>query len=948
MLEVDYLDERKFAEKAAARARAGSAIVQQTYRAAYTADPDGQWQGYTDVDAARAWGVKEWGKRAGQGAYFDWLAANALLPAEAPDRASGQPAENLEKLDRTSVAAVAEIASALSEIQSVLDDATLGVTPVGVGEDAVPFDIDPARLDRGSANTATHFQQIYERAATALKNAVTAFDYANEADQRLRQVATTTQELTDRALDQDTAFRNRLKKVFGSPYAGTIGSGKLYPAGYQGPDLFLWQYVDRTTAAQYVPPESGAYQGIFTTPPNYEVTMIPKGFQTLYSLETTAYTLADFFNTYLERSYNDIVNDNGAVDAVHVQGTDYRSLFADYPLPFAHDATYGFQASPDWGSRAVTGEIQSQIAKTIAAQIGVQKATDDYQAYLRELRTDLDVLFSKQEFLRSQTASANGLVAAQKVVQTLFLSADIGKKANEIVEASTFNLSNAVAEALPKVVGTSNDVTAPARAAILASLAASQAAFDGTQVGFDITKSLTEFAFDITKANFEIYDEGLKRTEDLIGATKSVQEKVNGESTMRFAIGSALNKLTQEEQALSRMIDEGSALLDERQTSNERLAAAVQKERYNDVTLRVAHNDALQKYRDAFENAAKYTYLAAKAYAYETNLSDNHPANATGILTEIVGARLPGHVENGTPQINGGGLSAILAKLKGNYDNLNGQLGFNNPQTETGKFSLRRELFRVKKPAATDNSTAAIVSNQRWRHVLGDRYVGNLWNVPEFRTYCRPPWTEAEGAQPGLVIPFESSIFEGKNFFGWPLAGGDQAYDASLFSTKIRSVGVWFEGYDGQNLAVAPRVYLVPAGTDIMRIANSTNLATRAWSVVDQAIPTPYAINQPDLANDNFIPGISNLTEPFGAIRKFSRFRAYHDDGSDFFNDSELSWDSRLVGRSVWNTKWLLIIPGSTLSADGVAGLQKLIGSDNAPGIRDIRLIFKTYSASGN
>ena len=79
---------------------------------------------------------------------------------------------SLEKLDRSTVSSTGVIATALTEIQSVLDDATLGITPVGIGEDTVPFDIDPARLDRGSAISATHFEQVYERAASEYERAI--------------------------------------------------------------------------------------------------------------------------------------------------------------------------------------------------------------------------------------------------------------------------------------------------------------------------------------------------------------------------------------------------------------------------------------------------------------------------------------------------------------------------------------------------------------------------------------------------------------------------------------------------------------------------------------------------------------------------------------------------------------------------------------------------------
>ena len=70
--------------------------------------------------------------------------------------------------------------------------------------------------------------------------------------------------------------------------------------------------------------------------------------------------------------------------------------------------------------------------------------------------------------------------------------------------------------------------------------------------------------------------------------------------------------------------------------------------------------------------------------------------------------------------------------------------------------------------------------------------------------------------------------------------------------------------------------------------------------------------------------------------------------------------DSRLIGRSVWNTRWVLIIPGGTLNSDRDEGLERLVngsllagevapnGLRDGNGITDIRLFFQTYSFSGN
>ena len=50
----------------------------------------------------------------------------------------------------------------------------------------------------------------------------------------------------------------------------------------------------------------------------------------------------------------------------------------------------------------------------------------------------------------------------------------------------------------------------------------------------------------------------------------------------------------------------------------------------------------------------------------------------------------------------------------------------------------------------------------------------------------------------------------------------------------------------------------------------------------------------------------------------------------------------RLLGRSIWNTQWLLIIPGATLNADPNTGLDRFVDQ-----VSDIKLIFDTYGQSG-
>jgi hypothetical protein len=331
------------------------------------------------------------------------------------------------------------------------------------------------------------------------------------------------------------------------------------------------------------------------------------------------------------------------------------------------------------------------------------------------------------------------------------------------------------------------------------------------------------------------------------------------------------------------------------------------------------------------------------------------------LFSEIVRARTLGDFSGGKPRMTKGGLAEPLARLKANHDVLKSQLGFNNPQKETEKISLRTELFRIfpsgnLQPTDEEDlldqfTDPGADSDALWLETLLDAQVDDLWNLPEFRYYCRAfaPEATADGThvkQPGIVLRFGTQIRAGENFFGHPLSGADHAYDPSNFATKIRSVGVWFSDYRSKNvlsdLAETPRVYLVPTGVDVMRIPTSNDTRfLRIWNVVDQRIPVPWPSTTADLDQADYIPLLDSLNGRMGEPRRFSSFRAYHD-GSDTVTDAELVSDSRLVGRSIWNSEWLLIIPGISMNADPEVGLERFREQ-----VSDIKLVFETYGYSG-
>jgi hypothetical protein len=387
-------------------------------------------------------------------------------------------------------------------------------------------------------------------------------------------------------------------------------------------------------------------------------------------------------------------------------------------------------------------------------------------------------------------------------------------------------------------------------------------------------------------------------------------------------------------------------------------AHRIQQDRYSDMAFRMFRDAALQKYAAAFDLAARYVYMAANAYDYETDLLDNDPSGSSGckFLEEIVKTRSLGIFDNaGNPLPYSGygdpGLSDIMARMKGDWDVVKTRFGFNNPDTETSRFSLRSELLRIAPIKKSDD---------KWKNVLQTYVVDDLNQCEVFKQLCRP-FTASTEPQPAIVIPFRTTVQFGRNFFGRPLAGGDNAYDPSHQATKIRSVGVWFTGYNntyntnsiGEGLSNEPRIYLVPAGEDIMRSPTGTHNELRHWKVMDQAMPLPYNIGQSDLDNTEWIPVFDSLSENIAQPRHYASLRAYHDSG--VFVEDETHNNARLIGRSVWNTSWYLIIPGGTLLEDPEEGIARFIygavdanGNRDGNGVTDIKIFFQTYSIEGD
>lgn len=966
VIPVDFLDERKFARSAAARARAGAETVTATYRERFVEDPAAQWQGYTDVNADRAWGLQGWSRRAGQGAFFDWVTANALLPSEHPNATL----EGIQKVDRKSNDDIRVVSANLNAIQRTFDDANSGLNPLRVAANAVPFDISPDQLSGAGAGGASHFEQIYDRAVQALQNAVAVWDHANQAQNRLRKIANTEATFRNEVYQQDLAYRNRLIGIFGRPYAGTVGPGRLYPAGYDGPDLALYMYVNvRELSAATIPGPTADFasfneSGVLTGGDLYSayqgeggraITTVGEELRALFapSFAPDATGVAPLLarDGYYDVSYLDLADPKVPLE----------NLSQIMPV---RAAGYTFQAPSVWGSRPAVGELQVIINKMVQQEAQIARAINAWDVAVYEVLSGIRMANAKLHTGNQVRIANEAFVRIKYIVNNTLKGIRGAKDLIGAVGSQVESTFEATAEFLPTTLPTAGlaispgDALAPGRGATLVSKVAVKAGIDTAELALRIAELVAQIGLDIAENEKNLAVASIERQQAQRELLKEVEDNLGVEIMARIEIFRQIEALRALSDAYRSKVAEGARLIDERAAFNKRVAAQTQQNRYQDMTFRVTRNHALENYHASLDLAARYAYLAAKAYDYETNLDVSDAASPRDIYIDIVRARTPGLLAGGVPQLGQGGLADALARLRANYDVLQGQLGFNNPQTETGKISLRTELFRILPPGQAQPEGddqfpgGGQDADQLWRTTLQNARVANLWELPAYRYYARPFASDldAEGnaaVEPGIVLRFGTMIQPGRNVFGHPLSGGDHAYDPSLFATKIRSVGVWFANYRSDDLLndlpQAPRVYLFPVGSDIMSIANSpTPDRVRIWNLVDQQIPVPFPATSSSLDQGRHVPLLDSLNGRMGAPRRFASFRAYHDAGATL-NTGEVVYDSRLVGRSVWNTEWILIIPGLTLNSDPDEGLDRFINQ-----VKDIKLIFQTYGHPGS
>lgn len=936
---VDFQDERKFAAAAANLARTAEQICALTYRQNYKDDAKAGWSQFADKTTDRGWALDEQVSRSTQGALFNWTVANALLPDEDTVHTG------VQKIDRTTVLELALLPAAASSFQTTVDNANARLNPLGLSPGAIPFDIDPGYAtslgqEQGRAWGRSQFLQMYDRALRSLNNASGAFNQAASMSRALREQTNTVDDYAASLAQQEFAFNGQLCEIYGTPYTGD----PTYSSDYTGPDLFNYFIVDRpndlvdtSKPVSITIEQRSKYNDLSDN----QLAAASKMVVTQLAKE-----MLPILGTISKISWNEGLKVNTESKTVNI----YPSSIVQYNDVWQNSGM---------GSRRQTGELQQALVASQQSLLRIQEAKNEITRKISELRRksmQYDQMVWHHSFSFNTKQVAAEVVKVQQLAEVVTKSADdTSKDAEEAITEET----KATAEVLPKVVGPlAFDPLAPLRGAINLAGVATRAVMGFKRLASKASKyarmkiGLDAVAIDdknVKKAEWSI-EEGVLQYE----LVTLLREVTTQEATLMSL--SIDHQLALEN--INNVIAKGNTLLMERELFRQRAAAIVQGYRTNDMTFRTFRNEALEQYRSLFDLSSRYTYMAAKAYDYETGLLGTTQGQT--VFSKIVASRSLGDLTGGTPQattstLGDAGLAGSMAKLDADFSVAESRLGINNPDYYGTVFSLRGELFRLlNDPGQTSDDDA-------WRQTLEQHIVSNVLNDSDVAKQCLNIKKPNGSAVPGIIIPFSSSIESSKNFFGKELAAYDHAYSVSSFSTVISNAGMVFSGYVGMDpsvsipeevaaangayaLSATPYVYLIPCGNDVKRAPPLGDTDTiRTWTVQDQALPLPYNLGANDFNSTQFFNATGTLSSQPWVIRKHQAFRAVANP-SLFNGTPPLEYSSsRLIGRSAWNTRWKIVIPANTLSANEQDALNRFVSS-----VTDIKLYLRTYSHSGN
>ena len=864
---VDYFDERRFAQAAVGRARTGLAVASLTYRQDFAygtpnrfarAERAGQHE--TEAALPLAWGMADWASRSGQGAYLDWVVGNALLPAR-----SDEPTKELFRVDRTTVPELNELADIGADIQRQLDQASAGFNPLGVPPSVVPFDID---VNAQLTQQRTAFDIFHDRVLGSFKTArYTLLEAAGHA-QRMQNDRNDANRLRRDYEDRELTLNARLIELFGTPFASDMGAGKTYPTDYNGPDVYLFNKYHCSDL--------------------FERAKDP----------TLAWSV-----TLPQISDESLRGGSGQVATFELTNEHFRCV---------DDTSDERRASP--------GAIQTRQRELVLAADALEQSRTEYTNHIRSIQQEQDLVelsaraFDKTIDQRVQTE------VSISAINALYLAASTASKVASRAASSARASAGTAREAIPLVVGFSNDVTSVGRAAVVGAggLSAETSGAladisDLAALGLQQTKEIMQVSAETKLAEIRGKVVALERL-------NRFRALIRQEPHFRSALSARYEAVRQAADNYRSTLAEAYRTLTQRHRLRSLTAGDIRQLRYRDMAYRLLRSGASARYSAQFDRVLKEAFLLARIFDYSTNYGEGDPrARASRFYERLLRTRVLGALrrDGALQDRQDESLASILAEMRREYDVVRQYLG--TPRSEPETMSLRTGLFRI--PTGTkyydeeyalgdDNEEIALGIGETWRKALHSYLVPSLEDVPELRGCCRDM---PKGS--ALVIPFATPLADGVsifNHFGFLIGGNDAGFNSSLIDCKLTTVRVVLDGYDQKNLSRTPWVYLVPTGEDVFRSPprdGDSPLETRRWSLGPHRLPatTPgQSVSSVSADNQPVSAFRQRRLGPFGAVLGFEQI-----------NDPEQSARAtkQYYGRSIYNTRWLLVIPAKLLNA---------------------------------
>ena len=904
-IEVDYFDERKFAQAAVGRARTALDVVNLTRRRDFGTTPSDFLQLSREVAAdppgaeqepapKLLWGVADWASRGGQGAYLDWVVGNSMVP----DRDERPDDDLLGRLDRDSVEELRDLAGMSEALQGMVDGAAGGQHPFGVPGDLVPFDIGLREQAQGDSSG---FELVYERTLRSLQTAESVRRSALVSKAEIARLDREGNALRRNVADQEASLNSRLIELYGTPFSTEIGPGRMYELGYDGPDLEKYYCIERSA--------------LFERVPDFE-----------WSVPTFS---------------------RGSRGDHERTGMQTQRLTADEKSICVESDENAIRESP--------GRIQADIRRILYAANDLDRVLTEYGnliASIEDLGANLalarEVDANEIRILvggRGRYAQLSAqLQASSQLAANLRVSAELLR-----------STASAVAEASPKVTGTivglSNgmilDIFAPARSAALAGAAQAAQVLDVAAVAADVVVLDRRIARDMVHLDATI--ERVQNGQRLADRTRvdELERHLRQESLLRNELFQRHDNLVAAVAEYRSTRESAQRLLVERNRFRTRTGTDFEQLRYREMAFRLLRREAADRYRAQFDAAQLDVLMLARQLDFETNLSlrDRERRGWLTMEEELVRTRTLGKLDGDRP-VPGGGLTGIVHRLRNEYDDFQSFVrGAERNVTET--LDIRQGLFDIPQDLESEDGQAISISVSNdaiWRERLRGYVAPSIEAVPGLVGCCR-------GLPPGhvLVLPFETPFLaNGENLynhFGRLKGPGDEGFDDSLLGATLTGVEVHLDHYPNHLLGSDPGVYLYPAGTDVFRGPDADGgleANVRSWNIQRARGSEVERVPSGDE------PGWSPVVDGRGqsswwslrsrALRSFEASRSTapdEEDPSTFLTQQH-------YGRSVYNTRWYLMIPMALLlprERDYTEEIVDILLGDS--GITNIRVVFK-------